>query len=168
MNQLTKHNDGLRVPGAGRRRAFTILEIVVSIFLLFSCFTVFAQLRSALISQQQRFDSADIARHQLQNVWEILANESDEAILSGSFKKERVESLVTATLPQGKIEFKVVPLVFHTKGQTDLAPAPDKEKSPKGQPADGKVTVHLVQAIISWEGGANQPRRSKILSRIMP
>lgn len=97
------------------RPGFTIIEVAVTVLLLAVCLTAFAQLRSVLVAQQQRMSSMYIARSQLQNVFEILGDIPAEAFLSGDFSRENVDKLVANSLPEGKLEFEILPLVFQQK-----------------------------------------------------
>lgn len=146
------------------RGAFTVIELTVSIFLLCTCMIVFSQFRFMLIDQQRRMDTRNIAYLQLQNIWEILGSVPDEKILSGEFEKEPLESLIAHSLPDGKLEFKIVPLVFQ-KTKEDSADQGDKQTSEK---EGASVILHRVQAIVSWDDGAQRPRRSMVLSRLFP
>lgn len=131
------------------RRAFTIIEVVVAVFLLAACLVAYAQLRTTLITQQSRLNTTDVARLQLQNVFEIIGKLPPDELRKGDFSAFNIESLIANTLPAGEIKFEVTPVVFRDQ-------------------QDGEVTVHLLKSTVFWEEKAGHPKRSLSLVRLIP
>ncbi len=159
------------------RTAFTLIETGIALFLLTACLAALAQLHTILISQQNRIDTAETARLQLQNILEIISNTPADSIASGNFSKEKYQNIVANTLPDGEIRFETVPLVF--KNENKIAdPADDDQKSDvkktgsetSAKPSEKSetITAHLFQVTVSWSDGIGRPRRSLSLTRLLP
>lgn len=155
------------------RRAFTIIETGVGIFILSVCMIMLAQLRTVLITQQLRMDTADTARLQIQNIFELLGDLSDEKIAAQNFDKDKFIKLAANTLPRGEITFEVTPLIFKANPQNDPVQKPAPEAVPKKSGlSDQKKSSESVEAAVfritvSWSDGEKRPRRSLSLVRIL-
>lgn len=157
------------------RRAFTLIEMGVGVFLLSICMLMLAQIRTVLISQQLRMDTAETARLQIQNIFESLGDLPDEKIAAQNFDKEKFIKLTANTLPGGEISFEVTPLIFKPLPKNEATPKPApksyEKKSDEKKSDQKKITPDVEATVfritISWSDGINRPRRSLSLARIL-
>ena len=122
-----------------KRPGFTFVEISAAIALLAVCAVVFAQLVALTTSERLADRTRQTASDQMQNVLERLAVVPSEKLAAGDFDKTPFETLISRSLPDGRIVFDM------------------KTIEPDG--AAFTVTV-------SWSNGEKRPRSEVSLFRL--
>lgn len=120
-----------------RRRAFTMIEVGVALFIISICVAGFTQLIFIVSENEHSLRSRLVAQDQFWNVLEMLPThcESDQAPTPTDAMRQLVEN----ALPEARLEFQKVPF--------DESGAPAVENA------------ILVKGIVSWNDGENRSRK---------
>jgi len=118
------------------QKAFTLIEVFASLFLISVAMICFMQLVFALQEVRQSDRHRAIASDQLQNVLELA-----DALPDSLAPTEAMHAMVENALPGGTVELKKVEL-------------PDTENAV------------LLQGTITWNDGANRPRKSLTMVKL--
>lgn len=127
---------------------FTILEMVVALFLLTVCLVAFSQLVVFVTTQRVAEGTRQAAVDQLQNVFEQLSDLPDEKLAALDFDDSDYQETARRAVPDGRIEFSCNAVPWNE------AEAPE-------------VRSRLFQAALSWDRGENRPRGTVSLFRLL-
>ena len=128
------------------RAAFTFVELIAAIFVVGLCIVAFAKIANTAQQQRQLGQTHQTAVDQLQNILEQLAATAPEQLAAGQSDLTPYKALIARAIPTGELTVTCEPLA------NDAAEA---------------VQTWRLDASVSWQDNAHQPRRNVSLTRLL-